>query len=1467
MNRMVSSHKSAAQTRLLLTFSTLILLTLAFYSHSTAVAADILQQGDRVVFVGDGLIEQQQYSGWVEALLTANHPETDVSFRNIGWSGDTPAGDSRLGLSLVQAGRESEGEGWRQLQAQLELTRPTVLVIGYGMASGLEATGKFADPEQAVTEFVADYQRLIEATRKISPEVRFAFITPIQHLDPTNAAAKFINRLSQAIKQQATEQDAALIDLSQVASDTRLRKDPVHLNEAGYKAVALAVARQLSLDGTLLSSPHIEALRQQILRKNEWWFHRSRPANMAYVFGFRKHEQGQNAVEIPQFDRLIAEEEKRIAVLRKLAPNTEPPPEQRLESKYAEFTPQPAPEFTVAPGWEVTLWAQNPLLNKPIHMNFDPQGRLWVASSEAYPMIEVGQAAPDKVVVLQDTNGDGTADKSTVFADGLLIPTGIAPGNGGVYVAQSTDLLFLKDTDGDGKADVRQRVLSGFGTEDTHHNLHTLRWGPDGRLYMNQSVYTRTDAETPHGVVRLRAGGGFRVDTKRLDMEVFFRGLWNSWGHQFNRYGQSFLSDGAGFAGLGYSFPGATFRPTPGARQQLDLISPGNWPKFASLEIIGGEAYPDDWQGSIITCDFRANRVTRFSLADDGAGFVTKQEADLVRTSAATFRPIDVKQGPDGALYIADWSNPIINHGEVDFRDSRRDRWHGRIWRVKWTGGNPPSSPVQGAATAQLLDNLLSSDGNVRDQSRRVLLEHPKQTRQALAAWTDQNDLPLARLQSLWIHEGLDLPNQSLLTELLASDDAKVRAASVRVLAHWSDPNTALRTFVKTDQAIELLAKCVQDQHPRVRLEAIRGLARIGTAEAGQAALAALNMPVDRFVNHALTLTVNELADPLMQSVESGSWPLATNDAAETERLGKQLEFLLSSIPPQQASQYLSRKLASEGIPADGSGPWIELIAKAGGPTQLSKLLQYALDSDTESSAAARALGGLAEAQRLRRLKPSAGRQAIATIAKESGASGLRIEAVKLLGLWKMNGQTASLGSIAVDRKAEVAVRLAAIDALRTIGGQEAAAELVGAAGLSSKSTVEKQIQAHAVVALASIDAKQAAQPLLATLAATQSEQESLGLWRSVLSAKGVGQALAPLLADAKLPEYVIAAGTRAMNDSGRNDALLSAALAALNGQAAAQEWTPELQAKYVSMLADADPTRGELIYRRTELACATCHAIGGIGGKVGPDMTSLGASAPADYIVESIFAPNVKIKEGFHSVSVATEDGRVFTGIEVKSDDEEIVLRDSNSKVVRIPQVEIIGKKPAASLMPTGVVDRLSMAEQADLLRFLTELGKPGPFDASGGGVARSIEIFAGTHRIEQSGADKITSGKLPGWKPVQAFVDGTLPRDLLQELTRQPINIALVHVYARATIQQAELGTVSFSVNSPIAALWIDGDPVAASKTGAETRQFTTQLRPGEHRVVVRLDARELPERFKLEADKTAFVSIATGSKPDDQ
>ncbi|MCH7689355.1 MAG: sorbosone dehydrogenase, partial [Planctomycetes bacterium] len=491
--------------------------------------------------------------------------------------------------------------------------------------------------------------------------------------------------------------------------------------------------------------------------------------------------------------------------------------------------PDPDPElerktFQLAEGFEVNLFAADPKIAKPIQMNFDPQGRLWIASSEVYPHIKPGQKANDKVLILEDTNGDGVSDKTTVFADGLLIPTGVVPGDGGAYVANSTELLHFADTNGDGKADTKRIVLSGFGTEDTHHILHTLRWGPEGLLYMNQSIYIHSHIETPYGVRRLNAGGiwQFRPETMRL--EVYARGWVNSWGHHFDEYGQSFTTDGAGGEGINYVVPGAGYPTVFGMPRILHGLNPGS-PKYCGMEIVGGRHLPDDWQNNILTNDFRGNRVCRFVISEDGSGFASRQKEDLIKSKHVAFRPIDIKMGPDGAIYIADWYNPIIQHGEVDFRDPRRDHVHGRIWRVTYKGRKPVSRPkLVDATTEQLLEHLKSPEMWTRHNAKRVLKERgAEKVIPHLDAWVnnlDDSD-PLVerhRLEALWMYQALLHVEPTLLGRLLESKHHRVRAAATRAVQHWQE---------ELPNPLELLTKRVGDSHPRVRLEAVRVLGNL----------------------------------------------------------------------------------------------------------------------------------------------------------------------------------------------------------------------------------------------------------------------------------------------------------------------------------------------------------------------------------------------------------------------------------------------------------------------------------------------------------------------------------------------------------------------------------------------------------------------------------------------------------------
>ncbi|MCA9151335.1 MAG: HEAT repeat domain-containing protein, partial [Planctomycetales bacterium] len=522
-------------------------------------------------------------------------------------------------------------------------------------------------------------------------------------------------------------------------------------------------------------------------------------------------------------------------------------------------------ELQVADGFDIQLYAADPLLAKPIQMNFDARGRLWIAASEVYPQIRPGQAATDKILVLDDTDGDGRADSTTVFADGLLIPTGVLPGDGGCYVANSTELLHLADTDGDGRADQERVMLSGFGTEDTHHILHTLRWGPDSSLYMNQSIYIHSHLETPTGVKRMNGAGVWRFRPAQMDLQILTLGLVNPWGTAWDKYGATFETDGAGGEGINYVFPGFVGITSPGAARVVNGLNPGK-PKLCGLEIVGGSHLPDEWQGNLITNDFRAHRVCRYVVTPSESGFQSTELDELVKSTHVAFRPIDVKLGPDGAIYIADWYNPIIQHGEVDFRDPRRDHVHGRIWRI--TAKNRPLVPridLTQQDTATLVSLLASPEPWQQQHARQVLKERgAEEVVPALDNWVqgltaDQQDL--ARLNALWMYQALDRCPSDLLESLLSAGDGQVRAGATRVLG---------QCLSLVEDPLAQLTPLATDEHPRVRLEAVRALSGVQVPQACVVAMRAVNLPRDRFLDFCLWQTARDLQSVWLPAFEQG---------------------------------------------------------------------------------------------------------------------------------------------------------------------------------------------------------------------------------------------------------------------------------------------------------------------------------------------------------------------------------------------------------------------------------------------------------------------------------------------------------------------------------------------------------------------------------------------------------------------
>ncbi|NHE58849.1 dehydrogenase [Cyclobacterium sp. GBPx2] len=1011
--------------------------------------------------------------------------------------------------------------------------------------------------------------------------------------------------------------------------------------------------------------------------------------------------------------------------------------------------PSPDPQiqkdmFHVADGFEVNLFASDPDVVKPIQMNWDAEGRLWVVSSTAYPHLRPGESANDKIIVLEDTNGDGKSDKSTVFAEGLITPTGILPGDGGVYVANSTEILHLKDTNGDGKADVKEKILTGFGTGDTHHLIHTFRWGPDGLMYFNQSIYIYSHVETPWGIRRLEGGGVWQYNPQTKKLEVFAKGLINPWGLQFDKWGKAFLTDGAGTEGINYAFPGATFVTAPGAERVLKGLNPGQ-PKHSGLDIVSGGHLPDSWHGSLITNDFRANRVNRFVLEETPNGMISRQAEDLLWTDHIGFRPVDILVGPDGAIYIADWYNPIIQHGEVDFHDPRRDQEHGRIWRLTRKGSPLVKSPnLNNMDVTQLVAELKAAENNTRLQAKLLLKSKDKEkvvsTLNAFTRGLDSNGANKEHhlLEALWTFQAIGEVNEQLLKDLLNAKQAGARAAAVRVLSHWMEHIPGSLAF---------LEKAVADNDPNVRLEALIALGKINSPEAAKMALNVLDQPMNEFLDFALWQSVRELKDFWM--------PRLLSEKSYFESPEKTV-FALSALNDAESAEMLAPIFLANEVPEAHIPRVIQVLARNGDKATAGQLFQQSLSA---SNSQILLLDALIQMKKQRGIQPDSRLDLISQLYSSSEEEVLE-KALVLSGLWNLEGQLNQMldFSLLGSRR----IKTAAMEALATMESEKGNLILQDLASNAKN----KESQVLALSQLARSNPEKAIAGSLSLWRDGLSETEVLTMFAAFLSSEKGTAVLFQNLGEGSIPEAVAKTGRKAMQQylpwHRRNSTMaqnLRNALEASGGILPPERMPQDLTEQQVYALAQevktkADPIVGESIYRRKTLMCQSCHALGGAGGKLGPDLSSLGSSLPIDNIIASLLDPAASVKEGYELQEVNKTDGSLMMGYLVSDGASELIMRDMAGNEITIPKSQVAGRENVSgSLMPPGLTASLERQEFIDLVGYLSKLGTSGDFRVPTANYVRRWKAF--------SVLDVAISGKLAEGKsiPLYSTVSGSLP------------------------------------------------------------------------------------------------------------
>ncbi len=873
------------------------LLCIAAFALPAAPTLE-LKPSDHVAVIGNALADRMQHHGWLETLTLAKFPKHDLVFRNLAAAGDEVAGftDKPDGKVRMRSENFGTSDQWlTKVQADVVLA-----FFGFNEAFAGDA---------GLDKFKADLAAFIKHTRsqnysgKSNPRlVLFSPIAAEPSNDPNRPKAESLNvnlqKYATAIAEVAKANNVPFVDLyypslelySQAAKQKQtLTFNGIHLTEAGDKALAPQIFRALFSDTA--PAGNLEKLRATVLDKNLEWHRRYRTVDGYNVYGGRSKlsfpvskEKGAAKItnydvmqqEMAQRDVMSANRDKRVWAVAKggeaKVDDSNLPAVSLLQSN-KEVKPflsgeETIQHITVPKGLKVTLFAdekQFPELVSPVQMAFDTKGRLWVAAWPSYPELRPTDKVFDKLLIIEDTNGDGKADKCTTFLDGLNCPTGFQLYKDGVIVVQAPDVWFVRDTDGDGKADWKERMVMGLDSADSHHTANAMAYEPGGATYLSDGVFHRTQIETAAGPVRNSDGCIYRWEplTGKLERYVPY-GFANPHGKVFDRWGNDIITDATGNANyFGPAFSGfietgkhagmkqfwsRPSRPCPGTAMLSSRHFPAEFQEnFLNLNVIG-------FQG-----------IFRVKMSEDGAGLKGETLEDLVKgdnNMIPNFRPAAAEVAPDGSIYFLDWAKELIGHMQHHIRDPNRDKQHGRIYRIT-AEGRPLLKPVKidGETIENLLAALTTPEDNVRIRAKIELSKHDSTkviaATKKWAAGLDKADKEYQHhlMEALWVHQWNNVVDEALLKQMLRSTDHRARAAATRVLCYWRD---------RVKDPLKLLAVQAKDDHARVRLEAIRACSFFTTSAAAEVALSALEKEAnpdkpDYYIKYCLDETMKQL--------------------------------------------------------------------------------------------------------------------------------------------------------------------------------------------------------------------------------------------------------------------------------------------------------------------------------------------------------------------------------------------------------------------------------------------------------------------------------------------------------------------------------------------------------------------------------------------------------------------------------
>jgi putative heme-binding domain-containing protein len=1420
----------------------LVLLVALVPALAAQTPAIELKPGDRISLIGNTLADRMQHDGWLETYILSRFPKHDLVFRNLGYSGD----ELTQRLRSQNFGSPTE---W------LTKTKTDVVFAFFGYGESFAGA-------QGLDGFKKDLNNFLVDTKKQkfngTSNARVVLFSPVAHEDLKNPhmpnGAENNKRLEMYVKamaEVARANDVPFVDLFHPTLELYQKTGPltingVHLNEHGNHEVAKIVDSTLFPARKAPETELLEKIRKAVLDKNFYWYERYRTTDGFSIYGGRadlKFVGGQT-------NRVVAQRE--MEILDEMTANRDPATWAAAQGKtykvddsgHKPFIPVvtnkpgkgPGGEhiyldgqeaiklMTVGKNLKINLVASEkefPELADPVQMSFDPQGRLWVAAWPNYPHYKPGDEMNDKLLVFDLDPKTGAASKMTVFADHLTNPTGFEFWNGGVIVAQAPGLLFLKDTTGSGKADVRTRILEGLDSADTHHTSNSFVLDPGGALYFQEGTFHHTQIETPWGpTVRNANAGVYRYEPRTQKIETYVNyGFANPHGHVFDKWGEDIVVDGTGANpthGTLFSGQTADYHQRHGGAPQ---VYQQKTRPCAGTEILSSKNFPEEYQGNFLNCNVIGFQgILRYQLFDKGASIGGKEQEPLVSSTDPNFRPADVRVGPDGAVYFLDWQNPIIGHMQHNLRDPSRNHTHGRIYRIQYDGPLSPITKIAGEPIAKLLDNLKSPEDRVRYRTRIELTGRPTaeviaETKKWIASLDPKDaDYEHHLMEALWLHQSHDVVDEALLTRMLRSSDFHARAAATRVLGYWRD---------RVQSPLALLRKQIDDESPRVRLHAIRALSFFSGDEALATAAELLTKPTDIYLNYVFNETLNTLERRAGGKVNRGN----------------------------MAATFLDM-LKKPGVSPDRQATLVETVVRTGSPKELATIFQRTVTGDDPVALRKKTLDWLADAALTRKAMPKIDAKELRAVLDKTETQA---EAVRLIAAWKASALAGDVRKLAQDPKSPVGARFAALDALARFGGADNEEVLEVLAGPQS----DLALRFRAVAALARVNTKAAAQAGAKALADAKESDDSSPLVQEFLQRKKGAEELADALASHKLSVDTAKVAIRAMYLAGKLDPKLNAVLSKYAGLDAAIKLPSAAEIRSIGdeALAKGDVLRGERIFHRADLGCVKCHSIHKAGGNVGPDLGGVGSASPMDYIVQSILDPNASVKEEYLTKNIVTSSGQVITGIVVEKTKQYLVLKDAAGKKTKIATADIEEETKGRTLMPDGVTRILAHGELLDLIRFVSELGKPGPLampkDVTVKTWKRLKDVpaeLAASVPTRDGLRDGVHAKGPEAFETVLSHVNGTVPLD---DFAKSGPKV----VYLVGEFDVTRPGQIEVVVTGPNQiAFWVNEAPFDKAGTGK------VELLAGRNRITVRavVENEATPGAVRVELRRPADSTI---------